>query len=220
MLADLTRAFRQLPAPGMRGWVVAGVLIALAVLVSLIAGIQLATGWLTDTGYTWLDWAIRLLGALGSLVAAWFLFPATVTLVFGLLLERIVDTVERRHYPGLPLPRSTGLGEGIGGAVRLGVLAIALNLLAIPLYLVPGVNIVVALLLNGYLISREYFEAVALRRMSITDAQALRRKHAGTVLLAGMIVALLLLIPFVNLVAPVVGVAFLTHRFHSLVAAR
>jgi CysZ protein len=216
MLADLIRAIRQLPAPGMRGWVAVGVLVAVAVLVILVAAVQLATGWLTDTGYGWLDWTIRLLGALGSLVAAWFLFPATVTLVFGLIIDRIVDVVERLHYPGLPPPRSAGLREGIGGAVRLGVLAVGLNLLAIPLYLVPGVNIAVALLLNGYLIGREYFEAVALRRMDPPQVQALRRQHGGAILLAGITVALLLLIPLVNLVAPVLGAAFLTHRFHSL----
>jgi uncharacterized protein involved in cysteine biosynthesis len=218
MLNDLLRAIGQLRAPGLRGLVFTGVLISLAVLIGLIAGLQVATAWLTETGYPWLDWTIGLLSALGSIVAAWFLFPATVSLVFGFFADRIVDAVEQQHYPHLSPPRSGGVGEAMSGAVRLGALALGLNLLAIPLYLVPGINIAVALLLNGYLISREYFEAVALRRMEPEQVHELRRQHSAGILLSGVIVALTLLIPFVNLVAPVIGISFLTHRFHTLAA--
>ena len=216
MLRDLAHAINQLFEPGMRRWVVAGVLLASAVLAALIAAIETVLGLFGRTGHAWLDWTIWALGGVGSLVGAWFLFPAAVSVAFGLLFERIVDAVERRHYPDLPAPRPSGLLESITAATRLGLLALVLNLLAMPFYLVPGANVVLALLLNGYLIGREYFEGAAIRRMSVAEARALRRDHGGAVMVAGMVVAGILLIPLVNLFAPAAGIAFLTHRFHSL----
>jgi CysZ protein len=46
------------------------------------------------------------------------------------------------------------------------LLSIALNLLALPIYaLIPLLNVVLFLGLNGYLFGREYFELIALRRL-------------------------------------------------------
>jgi uncharacterized protein involved in cysteine biosynthesis len=141
-----------------------------------------------------------------------------VTAVLGLVGDRIIDAVEARHYPSLGPGRDAGLVESIPAALRLAVLAVVANLLALPLYLVPGLNLVVVLLLNGYLLGREYFEMVAVRRMPAAEARTLRRRHAGEVLAAGLVVAAILLIPFVNLVTPIVGMALMTHRFHRLAA--
>ena len=66
---------------------------------------------------------------------------------------------EARHYPEAAGGRGPAGPEDPGG-LRLGVAAVALNLLALPLYLVPGLNIPVYLLLNGYLLGREYVEMV------------------------------------------------------------
>jgi uncharacterized protein involved in cysteine biosynthesis len=214
MLTDLSRAFGQLSDPGTRRYVLWSVLGALAVATALIAGIELALTLLAETGRSWLDWIVRALGGLGAVVAAWFLFPAVVSLILGFLLDGVVGAVEARHYPLLPPPRASGLAESLGGALRLGLVAVALNLLVLPVYLLPGVNLVVWLLLNGYLLGREYVETVAARRMGRREAALLRRGHRLGVLASGAIVAGLLLVPVVNLVAPVVGIALMTHRFH------
>jgi uncharacterized protein involved in cysteine biosynthesis len=214
MLSDLSRAFGQLSDPGTRRYVLWSVLGALAVLVGLIAGLQLALALLAETGRPWLDWTIKALGGLGAVVGAWFLFPAVVSLILGFLLDGVVRAVEARHYPMLPPARSQSFVESLGGALRLGAVAVALNLLVLPVYLVPGLNLVVWLLLNGYLLGREYVETVAAGRMARVDAAVLRKRHRLGVLASGAIVAGLLLLPVVNLVAPVVGIALMTHRFH------
>lgn len=214
MLSDLSRAFGQLSDPGTRRYVVWSVLGALAVLAALIGGLELALALLAETGRPWLDWTIRALGGLGAVVGAWFLFPAVVTLILGFLLDGVVRAVEARHYPMLPPARPQSFVEGLGAAIRLGAVAVALNLLVLPIYLVPGLNLLVWLLLNGHLLGREYVETVAAGRMPRRQAADLRRRHRLGVLASGAIVAGLLLVPFVNLVAPVVGIALMTHRFH------
>jgi uncharacterized protein involved in cysteine biosynthesis len=86
-----------------------------------------------------------------------------------------------------------------------------------PLYLsVPGINLVLFLALNGYLLDREHFEVVALRRLDAGAARAMRNRFGGRVFKSGMVIAGLFAIPPVNLIAPVVATAFMVHLFEAL----
>ena len=85
--------------------------------------------------------------------------------------------------------------------------------------LIPGVNIVAFFLVNGYLIGREYFEFAAMRFMAPADAKRLRKAHGGQVFVAGLVVALVLAIPIVNLLAPIFGTVLMVH-LHKRVAGR
>ena len=86
-----------------------------------------------------------------------------------------------------------------------------LNLIALPLYLVPGANVPVYLALNGYLLGREYFTLVAGQRLPLGEMDQLRRRQRGRLWLAGALIALMLIIPGFNLIAPVVAIAFMVH---------
>jgi CysZ protein len=138
----------------------------------------------------------------------------------SLLLEDIAQAVERRHYPDLPRPRDQPMGEAALGALVFAGATLALNVLALPLYLVllfvPPLNFFVFYLLNGYLLGREYFELVAARRFDLAGIGRLRRAHRGRVLLAGVVIALLLTVPIVNLVTPIVATSFMLHVFERL----
>jgi uncharacterized protein involved in cysteine biosynthesis len=99
---------------------------------------------------------------------------------------------------------------------RFTLTAIGLNLLVLPLYLVPGINLVLFYLLNGYLLGREFFVAMARRHMPINEAIQLRKDHSRIITLGGIGLAFLATIPLVNLFAPFWGVAMMTHLFHAL----
>jgi CysZ protein len=89
--------------------------------------------------------------------------------------------------------------------------------LALPLYLlVPGINLVLFLTLNGYLFGRGYFEVVALRHLDAAAAKALRHGSGGRIFLGGVAIAGMFALPFVNLVAPVIATAFMVHVFNVL----
>jgi uncharacterized protein involved in cysteine biosynthesis len=66
---------------------------------------------------------------------------------------------------------------------------------------------------NGYLLSCEYFELVALRRLEAGDVRSLRKAYGGPLFMAGVLIAFLLTVPLVNLVAPVIGTAAMVHLF-------
>jgi len=108
---------------------------------------------------------------------------------------------------------------GIFSSLRFLVVVVALNLLVLPAYLIPGVNLVIFYVLNGYLLSREYFELVALRRMTPQSARTVRKAHSAKLFGAGVIVAFFSTIPLVNLLVPVVATAFMVHIFQGLIGA-
>jgi CysZ protein len=217
MVGDLVRAFAVLGDRKVRGVLWLGIGLSLLTLMLLTLGIQGALEAWADTGYLWLDRAEQVLGALAAILIAWFFFPSVVVAFSSLFLDRVVDEVEARYYPALPSARSIALPSAALAGLRLLGISLLLNLVALPLYFVPGVNLPLWLLLNGYLVGREYIELVGQRRLAGSEIGQLRRQRRLRIWLAGVAIAFLLTIPFLNLVAPIVGAAFMAQRFHRLV---
>ncbi|CAN0586031.1 unnamed protein product, partial [Ectocarpus sp. 12 AP-2014] len=131
----------------------------------------------------------------------------------------VAEAVEDRHYPHLPrvapVPFMDGVVDGLG---MLGVLIVA-NMLALVLYLIfPPLAPIIFYLMNGYLLGREYFTLVAMRRIGRENATAARKRHMATVWAAGTLMAIPLSIPILNLLVPIFGAATFTHVYHALAA--
>ena len=216
MFRALFLGFRQLGEPGSRRLLLRCLLLAILTFVLLAAAVGTLLGVLDPTGLGWLDTGLALAGSAATVVVAWLLFPVTIALALGFFAEEVVDEVERRHYPDLPPPSGTPIGASMWGAVRFASFALLLNLLVLPLYLLPGANLLIYLGLNGYLLGREYFELVAARRLAPATVSAARRRLRGRLWLAGTIIAAMLAVPLFNLVAPVVAIAFMVHLFEGL----
>lgn len=219
MLAAFIRATAQLGDPAFRRPLVFGLLGAAAVLAGLWTGmgVLLTRTQLFDN--PWLDTPLDALGGLATLVLTVLLYPAVVAAIMSLFLDGAIDAVEARHYPGRPPPRPVALAEQLISTLRLIALALALNLLALPIYLIPGINLVVFYMLNGYLLGREYFEMVAQRRLDPAARRLLRRNRRARIFLSGAAVAFISTIPLVNLVAPLVAAAALTHQVMSWIGS-
>jgi uncharacterized protein involved in cysteine biosynthesis len=57
---------------------------------------------------------------------------------------------------------------------------------------------------------------VALRRQTPSDAKRARRRFRGRLFLAGILIAVMMTIPLVNLFAPIVATGFMVHVFEDL----
>ena len=217
MVGALFRAIAVLGERPMRR--VVALSLALAVLSFAVLWLAIAALLYHTSLFDWrvLNWLVDLLGGLAVLGLTWLLFPAVVTLIMSFYLERVAAAVEVADYPGRGPPRSQPLGEVAAVTLRLTILTLLLNLLALPVYLLfPGINIFLFLVLNGYLFGRGYFEVVALRRLDAGEARAVRSRFAGRVFLGGVVIAGLFALPLVNLVAPVIATAFMLHIFEAL----
>jgi CysZ protein len=216
MLRAFALAIEDAARPAQRRALLLSLLLALGLLALAWLGLTALLAGVRVVGISWLDGAVAALGSVAALALAWILFPALTLLVLGFFLDGILGAVERQHYPALGPPRRIGFGAALMSALRILALTLVLNLLALPLYLVPAINFLVYYGLNGYLVGREYFELVALRRMDGAAARTMWRRYRGTLVLAGVSVVFLLSLPLVNLVAPVVAAAFMLHLLEAL----
>jgi len=221
MLSAFSRAMGQLPNPTFRRVLLSSVLLAVVVFVA----VALLVGWwlsqidgLSLFGVTILsgEWLGGLGGFAALVLTGWLFFPAVASLILGIFLEDVVDAVDRRHYPADPPGRGQPFFRALMLGLRFAVVLIVLNLIALPLYLLPVINMLVYLTLNGYLLGREYFELVGFHHIDPASATRLRRHNRGPVFVAGAIIAGLFAIPFVNLVAPLIATAAMTHIFKDL----
>jgi CysZ protein len=220
LIAAFAKAIAQLSDPTLRNVLLRAMAFAAAIYALLCTILWIVIARISLSDIPWVDTTIDVLGGFAVVVLAILLFPATVSALVGLYLERVAEAVERRHYPGLPPALNQSLAESTLTGIRFALVALALNIAALPIYLillfVPPLNVFVFFGVNGYLLGREYFELVAARRLPAEEAKGLRRRYGGTVFLAGGLTAFLLTIPIVNLAAPIIGTAAMVHILEAL----
>ncbi len=155
-----------------------------------------------------------------AIFATIFLMFPIAFLVVGLFLDDIAEAVEMKHYPHLPKVPRLRISEIISDAIRLFFVMIFANILAIIIYfMIPPLAPFIFYIVNGYLLGREYFQLVAMRRLGGKAATRLRKQHGGAIWIAGILMAIPLSIPIVNILVPLLGVATFTHMFHRLAPA-
>ena len=217
-IASGLRAVRSLFTPGMIGVFLLSIVMTLAMLFGFI----LCSGFF----FTWLaghmqgsalSHLLPWIGTIGSTLIAWILFPGITPIIVNFFDDRIAQLIERHDYPAAPLPRKPDFWKELLHDLRFSLKAILLNILVLPLYLLPLVNLCLFFILNGYLLGREYFIMAALRHVPLAEAENLYRQHKRTVMTAGVALAAMATIPVLNLFAPFWGVAMMVHLYHKLV---
>lgn len=215
MIRAFILAIAQLRDPALRAPLWRALALAFALYALLWGGLYLLLTRTQLFAIGWLDSVVDALGGLAGVVLTTILFPGVAAAILALFLESVVAAVERRHYPDLPPPRTVPLGEQVGTSLKFLAAVVGLNLLALPLYLIPLLNLVVFHALNGYLLGREYAELVASRRLDRAQWAVLWQRRRLRFVLAGVVIALFSTVPLVNLLAPVIAAAAMTHLLET-----
>ncbi|MEO1677712.1 MAG: EI24 domain-containing protein [Pseudomonadota bacterium] len=169
----------------------------------------------------WLDEAASALSLIGVLLLSIVLMVPVASAFTGIFLDDVAAAVEDRYYPYLPAPPPLPLGETIRDSIGFLWLIVVVNAIALVLYFIVGPFAPLLFwAVNGFLLGREYFQLVAMRRLGRAGAIAARRRHGGVIWFAGILMAAPLTIPIVNLFVPILGAATFTHIFHALEDAR
>jgi CysZ protein len=214
MIAALIKAFGQASDPAFRRVIVKGAAAAIVLFLALVAGAAWGLEHFTLTTINWVNQIIAALGGIATVIIAGLLFPGAIMAVQGIFLDDAALSVETRHYPdaiGTPPPTA----RAIWGSLRLAGITIAFNLVVLPLYFFPAINLIVFYSLNGYLLGREYFEVVALRHMTLDAARTLRRRNRWPTFIAGILITFLFTIPVANWFMPAFATAFMEHVFDA-----
>jgi CysZ protein len=217
MVSALLLALSETFDPRFRRTLTVSLLLTAAVLLALGTALMLILDHTSFFDGWFLNRTIEVLGGIAILGLTWLLFPAVATFVLSFFLDGVISASEARRHPGIPPARRQSVGEIVRGGARLAGLAIVLNLVALPLYLlVPGLNFVLFYVINGWLLGREYFEMVAQRRLDPGQCRRMWRAEWLRLVLGGMVIAFLLTVPLVNLAAPLIAALFMSHLFERL----
>jgi CysZ protein len=225
LFGDLARAVAQMGDRrflGVLAWSVLLTVLALAVIfwgVVVLLGAVLpetvSLPWIGPVGFVdnLLSWtAIGLMLALSVV-----LMVPVAAIVVGFFLDGIVAAVEAKYYPHLPPVAGLGFREQLWDALVFFGIVVAANLVALLIYfLVAPLAPFIFWIVNGFLLGREYFTLVAMRRLGAKGAADLRRRNAARIWVVGIAMAVPLSVPLLNLIVPLLGVAVFTHQYHRL----
>ncbi|WEX09358.1 sulfate transporter family protein [Chelativorans sp. AA-79] len=231
MILDAARAAAsQLFSPAFRGAFFKTLGLTLLILAALWFGLRelfeiYAMPWLDallpglPAWAGWLGLLAAIVAGVGLALALALLIAPITAAVAGIFLDDVAEAVEKESYPQDPPGKAVPLVPAVLLSLKfLGVVILG-NIIALMLLLVPGVNLIAFFVVNAYLLSREFFEFAAMRFRSEADAKTLRRRNAGTVFLAGFVIAAFLAVPLLNLLTPLFAAAMMVH-LHKMIAAR
>lgn len=211
--------------------------VGLALLMIVIIGIvmQRVLAAMADQGATWaeqtagfaphaawatLAWVLSILAGLGIVTGALFLMPAVTAFVGSFFVDEVAEVVERVHYPAEPVGCALPLFRALIEGVKFALLALAVYVCALPFVLFAGIGFIILFLANAYLLSREYFELAAMRFRPPGEAKAMRKANAAYIFLAGVVIAVFVSIPLLNLATPIFAMAFMVHIHKRMAGQR
>jgi CysZ protein len=189
------------------------ILAALAVFGAATAVVTFAVPLIPDGdayGLGWLWGPLRLIAGAGIVVVALFLVPPITMFVGGLLFSQAKERIEIQRL-GVA---STGAASPIGSAVaavQVSMPSFITNLAFLPAWAVPVLNIVGFIVINAFVSGRAYFDLAA-----GDQAKTLKARHGGAIFFAGVPIAVLMLIPAAQFLAPAFGAAVMTRLRHRL----
>jgi len=224
LLDSAAAALRHTLSPAMRGILWKSLGLTLGILLFAWFGLTRLIQWFQSSHhisaqYPILDSLAYYLAGFGLFVALAYLMPAISILVAGFFLDDAAEIVERTDFPNEPPGRAMPYGLAMIYALRFAGVTLLVNLVALAIFFVPLVGVAAFFGANAYLLSREYFEMAAARFRPLPEAAAMRRDYAARTLLAGCLLAGLMVVPVVNLVTPLFGIALMVH-LHKRLSAR
>jgi CysZ protein len=212
MISAAFKALGDLLSSEFRSVLFKAIGMTLALFIAILIGVEVLLTSLMVIPWPWAE-TLAAIGAGLLLFVAFFFMMAPVTAIFaGLYLDDIAGRVEARHYSqdikGTPL---SGF-RAVQTSLQFALVILLVNIAVLPLVF-TGLGAVALIIANAYLLSREFFEMIAMRHMPVDEARLLRKANTPRVFAAGFVPALLSLIPVVNLVVPLFATSYFMHIF-------
>ena len=235
LIGAFARALRSLRTPGMFWHLVWPTLAAAALW--LVLGLSLwdwavAAATATVAGWPWLGdwmaasaWLATFIGwmiALGLALLSVLLFYLTaVLLVSAIAVPMMLERVGRTEYPHLEQKRG---GSNLGSAVNAlsaGLLFVVALTVTLPLWLIPGMSLVISVTLTAWLNRRTFAYDALMLHADARELVEVPQRHAHGLFVLGVACALLAHVPLLNLIAPALtALVYVHHVLAALERAR
>ncbi len=181
---------------------------------------------------SWLNWlqvrwessalagAIFVKVVLGLLLIP-LIYGTAMFIVAVFALPLMLDRVAAKDYPELERRNGGTLAGSVGNALLAVVVFLVGWVVTLPLWLIPGMIIVLPVLLSGYLNYRGYSYDALSAHAGAEELDAVLAGERSGLYLVGVVAGLLAFVPVLNLIAPAyAGLAFIHYGLEALRRAR
>ncbi len=215
MFASAQKALALIFDPAFAGIVVKALLFTVVLFAVLVFGIEyLVQHQFQAAKLPWLRLMLEVLAPVLFVVLIVYAGPLVAAIFASFYLDDIAKAVEARFYAADGSAPGTPFVSAVRAGTRLAVTVVLFNIALLPFDIaIPFVGEIGALLVNGWLLGREYFELAALRHLPPDAVRALRTRHRSGVFFAGLLISVLSILPIANLFAPLFGSALMVHQF-------
>jgi len=191
------------------GFIILAIAIGLSGLAEFIVNIKMG----------WLDNSINVIAGVLAGIGGWFMLPALIPIIAGMFQERVIHNVEEAYYPENALTISPRFWPDFKHDVKFTLLALFLNVLLLPFYVI-GIGLLMSVALNAYLLGREFFESAAGYHLGKPKAKELIKTNKIAVYGGGLCITGLTLIPFLNIFTPILAICWMTHLYNGHVEVK
>lgn len=218
MFSELKKAIKDVFSNKIKDLIWKSVLLALFVFVLLFFGFSYAMSFIELTDMPKVQKTVEILGYIVFFIMSLMLFPSVLTLISGFFIDSIVDRTAKEN--NIRTLRNVPLSESLAISGILAIKGVAVSTALIPVTMllswIPFMNFFPVLLyygINGRLLAKEYFFAIALRYMDKTQADELFNRYRSYWIKAGVIIAVFMTIPLINTISPLVAMTFMQRLF-------
>ena len=196
--------------------------LSLAIIFALWQGLVIVSETIISE-WAWVLWLSDKVGFLGwfsplLLAGIFLLFPSIMVGVLFLFADMVIGVIEQNHYgqtQKIDKPFIKGLIETMQFSLKM----MGYNIVFLPLYIIlifiPPLSFALYLLINGWLLAKEYFQTIGSR---YHDNDALSDHWSGArlpLVLYCMVLSAGLVVPFLNLFIPIIGLIGMVHLWHN-----
>ena len=161
-------------------------------------------------GESWFRGFAQFLGGSLIIIISYFFFAGIHGAFVGIFIDDILDAVHQKHYPQAPWQKPPTMTKSLLFSGRILLLTFALNLLASPLlilgWFILPLGLSLQIILNGYLLGKEYGQLVEFRIPKDQPASPVPKYFVN-----GMIASCIWVIPVLNLLAPILLAGSVLH---------
>lgn len=178
----------------------------------------------TYTGYAIIDYLLNhsltswLVGFLIYTVGAVFIMMFSIfiaLIILGFLTPRILAIIHKRHYLGLAISGYGTAASSVWFFIKHTIIMIILFLILMPLYFIPGINIVAVNLPFFYFFYKLLNYDVTSILMNEDEYAIIKQRYKNEIRLKTLGLYFISMIPFVALFSTVFFVVYLGHTYMS-----
>lgn len=154
-----------------------------------------------------------------------FLFVCLLPLIYGthvflfsvLVLPLVLNHLWKKNYPELQKHKNSFFLKSVFKNLMYFSIYLFLYFLFLPLWLIPGVQVILPVALNSYLVKKTMAEDIYSEFCTKEEQKYLEVSEATPMTLMSIFVSILSLIPFVQILSPLLSALGFTHLCLGLI---